>query len=354
MGGYSGRRESGTENGDHLPRWTSGVLLKLVARLSNFLAREDGRRPGDDVVCRVANRARGEIEAGLRLILGGPSGPADDEVVLDFLSLAIRRRIDVNMTWVADCGGRIVWALLPIVSPGRTMLLLSPGTAYRQTTSQAVGVLCDSVCTHFAERQTVLAQILLDPRDRTVREMYRCRGFADLAELVYLQRHLSRTPEMPDLADGWFLHRYSPSTHAMFAEAIQQSYHGSMDCPALNGRRDIEDVIAGHQAAGVFDPSLWLVLSERGEGRAVLLLNQTLVGDGIELVYLGVAPQARGRGIGDRLMRLACFLTANRGVSDLSMAVDARNAPALRLYHRHGLKRVGSRIALVRELIRSA
>ena len=38
------------------------------------------------------------------------------------------------------------------------------------------------------------------------------------------------------------------------------------------------------------------------------------------------------------------------GVERLSLAVDANNAPALRLYYRHGLQRVGSKIAMMRDL----
>ena len=34
----------------------------------------------------------------------------------------------------------------------------------------------------------------------------------------------------------------------------------------------------------------------------------------------------------------------------LSLAVDAGNAPALKLYFRHGLRRVGARLALIRDL----
>ena len=34
----------------------------------------------------------------------------------------------------------------------------------------------------------------------------------------------------------------------------------------------------------------------------------------------------------------------------LALAVDAQNAPALKLYHRHGLRHVGVKLALMRQL----
>jgi ribosomal protein S18 acetylase RimI-like enzyme len=136
----------------------------------------------------------------------------------------------------------------------------------------------------------------------------------------------------------------------LFAQSILQSYQGSRDCPELNGRRDIEDVIAGHRAVGLFDASLWFVLEQAGQVQGVLLLNPTCDGVGVELVYLGLAPAARGRGLGDVLMRLALSRAGLRQFSHLSLAVDSQNTPALGLYYRHGMKRVGSRIAMIREL----
>jgi hypothetical protein len=43
-------------------------------------------------------------------------------------------------------------------------------------------------------------------------------------------------------------------------------------------------------------------------------------------------------------------LSAQDGKSELTLAVDSRNAPAMKLYFRHGLQRVGSRTAMIRDL----
>src|SRR3954462_6521706 len=96
-----------------------------MSSLSNFL------RPGDahfddgrDIDYRPVQRQ--EIEPALRLILASGGGPASDEQVLDFLAFALHRGIEVSGTWVAVRNGLILWALLPVVSPGRTMLMFSP------------------------------------------------------------------------------------------------------------------------------------------------------------------------------------------------------------------------------------
>lgn len=324
-----------------------------MARLSNPFRSGDGA-PGDDatrVICRPAQRA--EIEPALRLLLADANGLAGDDAVLDFLSFAVHRKIDTSATWVAEHARRIVWAILPIVSAGRTMLLFTSGRLPSKTPPQAVRLLADAVCRYYGAgaKPVALAQLLLDPSDQTVHDLYRRTGFEDLAELIYLQRSVHRATELELPAHAEELVNYSPAAHALFADAIARSYEGSLDCPALNGRRDVEDVIAGHKATGAFDPSMWFALrGENGAGRAVLLLNPTAASDSVELVYLGLVPDARGKGVGDALMRLAVATAVRREFRELSLAVDARNAPALRLYHRHGMRRVGSRLALVRDL----
>jgi GNAT superfamily N-acetyltransferase len=72
--------------------------------------------------------------------------------------------------------------------------------------------------------------------------------------------------------------------------------------------------------------------------------------EAMELVYLGLTPHARGRGLGDLLVRQALAATAASCVSKLSLAVDSANRPALALYHRHGFQQVGHKLAMMRML----
>jgi mycothiol synthase len=144
---------------------------------------------------------------------------------------------------------------------------------------------------------------------------------------------------------------YTPQNHPRFAEAIMASYEASLDCPALNGVRDIEDVIEGHKASGVFDPRHWQILCEGERLLGVLLLADTgRGGEAIELVYLGLARAARGRKLGEVMMTRAMGIVAAYGYQRLTLAVDARNVPALKLYYRQGMNRVASKLALMRDL----
>ena len=54
-----------------------------------------------------------------------------------------------------------------------------------------------------------------------------------------------------------------------------------------------------------------------------------------EIAYLGLVPEARGRGFGQALI-LQGISAANRaGILNLGLSVDVRNSPAIQLYHDH-------------------
>jgi ribosomal protein S18 acetylase RimI-like enzyme len=288
----------------------------------------------------------GETAASLRLILG----THEESHLSEFLIFARDRRINLESLWVAENGGSLLWALLPVLSPGRTMLLFSSAQPSSKLQERAAGLLVEEVCARFAEQGMQLAQALLDPKERTARSIFEARGFHALAQLDYLHVLVRRRLPAPLTPPGLAWETYSPASHARFAATILATYESSLDCPALNGLRDVEDIIAGHQATGEFDPSLWFLLSEASEPRGVLLLNPTPRSDSVELVYLGLAAAGRGRGLGDLLMKRGLSEVSQRGRSQLTLAVDAANPPALKLYYRHGLHRLCSKVAMMRKL----
>jgi len=325
-----------------------------VRSLSNSLPQRDAA-PGEQRLRHpqpiYRPVAHGEVDDALRLILATDAKLASDEQVLDFLNFAMHRGMDLNQIRVAEQNGGIVWAVFPVVSPGRTMLLLSPARVSRPLSDTVAPQLIGHVLEQFAADGVHLAQVLIDPRDASAIALYQACGFEKLAELIYLHR-VVRASHYPVLPAGLHWTFYSPQAHRSFARAISASYAGSLDCPALNGRRDMEDVIAGHKAAGEFDPRLWHLLCAEGhdEPLGVLLLARSARSDALELVYLGINPAARAQGLGELMMRQALAVAAASGCGLLSLAVDARNAPALKLYYRSGMSRVCTRVALLRDL----
>ncbi|MBV8779919.1 MAG: GNAT family N-acetyltransferase [Phycisphaerae bacterium] len=311
-----------------------------------------GKLPAADAI-EYRRAESGELKAALRLLLGGIDGHTTDEQMMDFVAHSRQRGLDVRETRVAVRGGTVIWALLPAVSPGRTMLILSPPHAPTRASgnTDAVIELTDRVCRQQHKDNGIeLAQMLLDPAEISLTQLYLKTGFIDLAELIYLQRTVKRMIPAPPLRNGLRLINYGDAVHAEFIETIARSYVASLDCPALNGLRDMENVIIGHKHSGEFDPNLWFLLMNHDKPLGVMLLNHSGRGDALEIVYLGLVPEARRHHLADVFMQLALISVVRQNKTQLTLAVDSRNAPALKLYQRHGMSRLGSRRALIRDL----
>jgi mycothiol synthase len=311
--------------------------------MSNSILTANG---GEMVGCRPARVE--ELSMAVGMILGCPGRPAPVAQVAEFISSASFRRIDVQAMWVAEISGRIVWAVLPILNPGKTLLLLTPQEMGSSNIPAAR--LVQDTCWHYAQQGVHLAQVLLEAQAHRSRQFFGSIGFKEIAELIYLQGLATRNTSEPALAPNMRWVQYSPETHGIFAEAITKTYRDSLDCPSLSGMREIDDVIAGHQATGEFDPACWQLLMEDERAVGVLLLSRIPLGDAMELVYLGLPPEARGRGLGIFLMKRVFFLLLRNQRRRLSLAVDSKNEPALKLYYRFGLRQVATRWAMICDL----
>ncbi|HEX8325506.1 MAG TPA: GNAT family N-acetyltransferase [Tepidisphaeraceae bacterium] len=313
-----------------------------MSGLSNLWRTRDAPRP---VVRPVAP---GEIAAALSLLLGTPEHLAHPAAVADFEELSRQRGIDLTALQVATLDGRLAAAALPVSNAGRTVLLLVSPAGRSAVAADAVARCAEAVVHALPAGPVPLIQTLLDPTEVRAATAMEAAGLKPLATLLYLQRRLrvGRFPP-PDRGIGACVH-YSPATHVRFARAIEASYIDSMDCPPMRGLRSVDDVIAGHRATGEFDPDLWFCLTDGEQELGVLLLAPVTAQPMTELVYLGLAPAARGRRLGDALIKLALHLAAERGDELLTLAVDSSNIPALRAYYRNGLAEIARRVALIR------
>ena len=304
--------------------------------------------PVAPILTRVANDD--ELEAAVGLILCSTALGAQMAQSGDLLRLALAHRRDAGGVRIAVRGRRLISAVMPLASPGRTMLLFVPAGMRDEPGRLATQTLVNEVCEQAVVDGIELVQALLDIHDDASVEGLTDCSFRRLAELLYLQTAVPRTFARPLLPPGLSWRRYSSQTHALFARTVLETYRESLDCPALNGLREINDVLAGHQATGEFDPNLWFVLCDERGGVGTLLLSRVSRAAAVELVYVGLAPEQRGRGLSDVLVRQAMATTSAAGCGRLSLAVDAENLPALKLYWRHGFQALGRKTAMLRDL----
>lgn len=120
------------------------------------------------------------------------------------------------------------------------------------------------------------------------------------------------------------LRPYNTLAPHVFLDLLMACHDESLDGPELNGLRTPDEVFEGYMEVAP-DPGQWWFAEQDGQPAGVLLLH------GSEVVFLGVHPHFRRRGIGRQLLQFALQTSAH-----LQLIVDDRNTPALELYQSLG------------------
>lgn len=292
-----------------------------------------------------------ELRRVLRLtlaVLGLPWAQLERQID-GFLHYARILNLDLNRNWVAQRGTEWLSAVTCIESPGRTaMVFLSHGFDDAPRRAATTALLAE--VREFAQsRQLRLIQVLLDPSSGEPHSLP-AAGFTRLARLDYLDRPAAAMTGLtvggrPPVDTRWLT--YSEETRQLFAETILATYRDSRDCPGLNGLRTIDDILAGHQASAKFDPGWWLLLCDGSGPLGCLLLGEIPLRSAAEVIYMGLCPAARGRKLADQLLIKSIDLARTARLNALTLAVDAANAPAIRVYGRFGFRRTMSRDAWI-------
>jgi mycothiol synthase len=235
-----------------------------------------------------------------------------------------------------------------VPAPGKTAMLFAPSLSEFPEAASATQVAIHAALEDAARAGIVLVQAMMEPADAAGKTVFAAAGLSQLATLTYMERKPPTQPPGFDLPSDLELAAYDGGTHAKFRQAITASYEQTLDCPAMSGLREVDDVIEGHKAVGVFDPQLWGVLLRWGKPVGCLLLAEIPARRALELVYLGLSPEVRGQGLGRLLMGRVLGVASRRHFEVATLAVDAANGPAVRLYRRCGYTSVAQRVAMIK------
>jgi mycothiol synthase len=233
-------------------------------------------------------------------------------------------------------GSTLVGAGLAQVQPGQTVQFWLPRTAEGEPPETAEKIL-KALVKSFEDSDGLMGQIILEMVSPGEDELIRRGDFGYLAELLYLVCPECDYPEARPVSPLEFA-CYNPADSSRFTRLVENTYRGTLDCPQLNGLRKMEDVLEGYRAAGVFDPRCWFVVKQDGREIGCLLLTDHPAYANLELVYMGVIPEARGEGYGRHIARFARWQARQLGRARLVVAVDAANGPALRMYTAEGYR----------------
>lgn len=311
------------------------------------------------------------VAAAARLM--GDSGGVESVAGRRMVAAAASQGIDLSLMWGTlqrDERGVPVdvrEAALLVPGTGKTAMLLfshpraCAGAA--EEAERAERVACGRAACAWAARRdrpgpTIrLVQALPDAQELWAVRALTETGFRKVGDLAYLRRDAAGLEKWATLTPQWpegvvvrnvlGAARGEPDREALIA-ALERSYISTLDCPELCGLRETGDVLDSHRATGQFDPKLWWLVLWRGEPHGCLLLSHSPELGSAELVYLGLSPELRGKGIATPLLRMGLGRVSRLRIDHVACAVDLRNTPAMKLYERLGFLSTSHRVAMVR------
>lgn len=314
------------------------------------------------------------LSAAERLV----SPPHRREAARRLLESAPQHGIDLDLLWgVMEPGSdptpkpstrkRVRQTCLSVLGSGRTAMLFlsSPErdkslgdtqTQVREITA-CIAAALDGLRDHAPKRVT-LAQTLIEPKHAWAKQACAQAGMINVGHLEYMRKRVTPTDLTASPSEAWpqgvtvrAIQSLAPDhpsgDYHNLITALEGSYHDTLDCPELCGLRTMPDVIASHSATGRFDPAHWRLIFVDGQPSGCCLLSHCPHSRSVELVYLGIAPRARGMGLGRRVLAYGIGHLGALDINEVTCAVDTRNTPAIRIYESLGFAPFDARVGFV-------
>lgn len=244
--------------------------------------------------------------------------------------------------------GRVVAAAWVQPQPGRTASVWLP-EAEDVRLDRVSGPLLQLALQQADAAGIQLSQALVESDSQPSVPDLVANGFRRLTDLHYLEWLVSSSTIAEPPANAAFsLAPIDSLSRTSLEELVTATYEQTLDCPELDGLRPVSEVLDGYQQTGDFDPALWFVLQYERKPAGVLFLNEHRASRQVELTYMGISPEYRGRRLGYHAVAAAQQAAERQQAERVVLAVDDRNSPARAVYQVAGFKRWASRIVFVR------
>jgi mycothiol synthase len=238
---------------------------------------------------------------------------------------------------IARHGTELCGAAWGQLQPGKTAIYWVPQFSTHATVDADAGSrLTRAVAESLDAAGVDLTQTLLPDGSAPVAGVLKSAGFIYLAELLYLAGDNKSVPAGIQHRPKLEFAEYDDSQRSRLVALVERTYLDSRDCAAMNGKRQMNDVLEGYRATGVYRPENWMIVRSEQHDVGVLLLAEEPAAGHCELVYMGLVPEARGQGYGVQIARHALRLAERMGAERVVLAVDAANGPAIAMYSEAG------------------
>lgn len=284
-------------------------------------------------IVTVSQTAPERRVAALSILFSHLVGEGVAEQVDELLAAEARRELSLEGLLSAEIDDGTVGAVLYLMQADQCAYVWSPVVISSGCDPERTA---DALLQELKRRVTAegawIAQCLIEPDANVERETLMRNGFLHLTDLDYLTRRLA--DPLPAGSERPFeTVSFRPEENfERFAEVIEKTYVGSLDCPELEGIRSGAEAISSHSATGIFMPERWTIFRDEGRDVGVLIFADHPDQDAWEVVYMGILPEARGRGYGKAMLHSGLRDARAGSRSSVLLAVDSRNRFARRVY----------------------
>jgi len=274
---------------------------------------------------------------------------ADREVrVAQALRLAANGELPAEALLACRDGENFVGAIVALPLAGAAALVWPPQVAPGVAQLAIEDLLLQTAAARFQAGKFKFCQALLAPTEFFCAGPLERNGFHHITALLYLQRDLDDLETTCADSDCPRFQTYAECNQGEFHQALLASYEETLDCPELNGLRSIDEIVAGYRSVPSCRLDRWWLAWHQGEPAGVLITVAMADPARWELAYLGLVPAARRQGLGTQLTRKALTEAKAAGATSMILTVDARNAPALRMYEALGFSEYDRREVFLR------
>ena len=293
-------------------------------------------------------------QLALRLLFARFPVEEQETRLRETLAASKRGTLQLEHLLLAETEGLPVGAALVMLQSDGIALVWPPALSCGVADVTAVeDLLMQQICLRIDAASARLGQCLLAPDDEAEAAVLCRHGFKRATDMFFLARAVTNADlisgaEGNERSSAVSFETYRSENANRFSRLVEETYRGSLDCPYLNGFRTGDQAIASHKLSGVFDPGTWALYSVGGEDAGVMLVNDHPDQDAVELIYLGVAPGARGRGLGRRMLVEGLSEAARRGRAVMFLAVDCENHFANSLYSEFEFAELARRRVMLR------
>jgi mycothiol synthase len=184
------------------------------------------------------------------------------------------------------------------------------------------------------ERGAARVQTFALELDASAGDLFEQEGYALVRRFYEMAIELVTAPMVPALSEGFTLEVFRTEDARPFYEALDAAFQDHWEHHSIGFERWWE----GKQAAHDFDPTLWFLVRD-GDKVAAVIRNDPERNGGGYVGAIGVQRAWRGKGLGRALLLRAFAEFYSRGISRVTLGVDAESPTgATKLYESVGME----------------